>query len=112
MQQLVPTRRPDSEPRRRWRRPGVAVPGDKAYAMATTPSVTINRSRARKQAISRYDSAGAHRGTISVMSRAILSFSSLSFSILLFAGPLRAQTYDFVVAGGRVLDPATNLDAV
>src|SRR5437667_10254818 len=46
------------------------------------------------------------------MSRAILSFSILSFSSLLFAGPLCAQTYDLVVAGGRVLDPASNLDAV
>ena len=36
----------------------------------------------------------------------------LSFAILMLAGPLRAQPYDLVVAGGRVLDPASNLDAV
>src|SRR5947209_5949272 len=28
------------------------------------------------------------------------------------AAPLAAQSYDLVISGGRVLDPATNLDAV
>src|SRR5436309_2310532 len=31
---------------------------------------------------------------------------------LVFAAMLPAQTYDTVIAGGRVMDPATNLDAV
>src|SRR5471032_2588051 len=30
----------------------------------------------------------------------------------LFATTLHAQQYDIVIAGGRVMDPATNLDAV
>src|ERR1700694_4233424 len=51
--------------------------------------------------------AARAQDTISVMSRAILPFA-----ILMLAGQLRAQTYDLVVAGGRVLDPASNLDAV
>src|ERR1700692_1745542 len=36
----------------------------------------------------------------------------LLLPILLFTGSIRAQTYDLVIANGRVLDPATNLDAV
>src|SRR5512140_1707790 len=36
----------------------------------------------------------------------------MRFAIALLAIPLCAQTYDLVIAGGRVLDPATNLDAV
>jgi N-acyl-D-aspartate/D-glutamate deacylase len=32
--------------------------------------------------------------------------------VLLFTGSSRAQTYDIVIANGRAMDPATNLDAV
>ncbi|MBS1858824.1 MAG: amidohydrolase family protein [Acidobacteria bacterium] len=33
-------------------------------------------------------------------------------ALAIFAGTLSAQPYDLVIGGGRVLDPATNLDAV
>ena len=36
----------------------------------------------------------------------------MRLALALLALPLCAQTYDAVIAGGRVLDPATNLDAV
>src|SRR5215471_9001038 len=32
--------------------------------------------------------------------------------LLAMAGPAKAQTYDLVISGGRVLDPASGLDAV
>jgi N-acyl-D-aspartate/D-glutamate deacylase len=35
-----------------------------------------------------------------------------SFSVLLCAALLSAQTYDVVIAGGRVLDPASGLDGI
>jgi len=36
----------------------------------------------------------------------------MRLAIVLFAVPLFAQTYDIAIANGRVLDPASNLDAV
>src|SRR5471032_2729579 len=42
-----------------------------------------------------------------MMRRAILLLP-----LLLFTGFVRAQPYDIVIANGRVMDPATNLDAV
>lgn len=39
-------------------------------------------------------------------------FSVLLFGGLSFTAGLQAQSYDVVLAGGRVMDPATNLDAV
>ena len=36
----------------------------------------------------------------------------MRFALVLFALPLLAQTYDMAIANGRVLDPASNLDAV
>ena len=33
-------------------------------------------------------------------------------ALILFGIPLFAQNYDLVIANGRVMDPATNLDAV
>ncbi len=38
--------------------------------------------------------------------------SAILLPVLLFTGSLGAQTYDTVIANGRVMDPATNLDAV
>ena len=38
--------------------------------------------------------------------------ATLLLPVLLFTGSIRAQTYDIVIAGGRVMDPATNLDGV
>src|ERR1017187_6743951 len=35
----------------------------------------------------------------------------MRFALVLFVLPLFAQTYDLVIANGRVLDPASNLDA-
>jgi hypothetical protein len=40
------------------------------------------------------------------------NFRMVRFALILFAFPLFAQTYDMVIANGRVLDPAGNLDAV
>ena len=40
------------------------------------------------------------------------NFRMMRFALVLFAFPLFAQTYDLVIANGRVLDPASNLDAV
>ena len=40
------------------------------------------------------------------------NFRMVRFALILFALPLFAQTYDLVIANGRVLDPAGNLDAV
>ncbi len=45
-----------------------------------------------------------YKDTISLMPRTAL--------LALLALPLFAQTYDLVVANGRVIDPATNLDAI
>src|SRR5450756_396618 len=36
----------------------------------------------------------------------------MRLALVLFAVPLLAQTYDLAIANGRVLDPASNLDAV
>ena len=36
----------------------------------------------------------------------------MRLTLMLFAFPLFAQTYDLAIANGRVLDPASNLDAV
>src|ERR1035441_8419473 len=36
----------------------------------------------------------------------------MRFALVLFALPLLAQTYDMAIANGRVLDPASNLDAI
>jgi N-acyl-D-aspartate/D-glutamate deacylase len=36
----------------------------------------------------------------------------MRLALVLFGLPLFAQTYDLAIAGGRVLDPASNLDAV
>ena len=36
----------------------------------------------------------------------------MRLALVLFTLPLFAQTYDLAVANGRVLDPATNLDAI
>ena len=36
----------------------------------------------------------------------------MRLALVLFALPLFSQTYDLVIANGRVLDPASNLDAV
>jgi N-acyl-D-aspartate/D-glutamate deacylase len=36
----------------------------------------------------------------------------LTFGLLAFAAPLFTQTYDIVLANGRVMDPESNLDAV
>src|SRR5471030_2747431 len=38
--------------------------------------------------------------------------ATLLLPLLLFTGFVRAQPYDIVIANGRVMDPATNLDAV
>jgi len=39
-------------------------------------------------------------------------FRWFAFMLATIAPPLAAQSYDLVISGGRVLDPATNLDAV
>src|SRR6185295_14266666 len=40
------------------------------------------------------------------------NFRMVRFALIFFVLPLFAQTYDIVIANGRVLDPAGNLDAV
>ena len=42
----------------------------------------------------------------------MIPHGAYTFAPLLFAAMLHAQPYDIVLAGGRVMDPATNLDAV
>jgi N-acyl-D-aspartate/D-glutamate deacylase len=42
----------------------------------------------------------------------MMRHATLLLPVLLFTGSIRAQTYDIVIAGGRVMDPATNLDGV
>jgi N-acyl-D-aspartate/D-glutamate deacylase len=46
------------------------------------------------------------------MGRQIRKVGRASWPVLLFAAMLDAQSYDIAIANGRVLDPATNLDAV
>jgi dihydroorotase len=41
-----------------------------------------------------------------------MRYAILLLPVLLFTGSIRAQPYDIVIAGGRVMDPATNLDGM
>ena len=38
--------------------------------------------------------------------------SAFAFAAIAFPASSHAQTYDLVLAGGRVMDPATGLDAI